>query len=83
MPKMKKSIFGIHDIYIRKIMSTKSSQIQSIAHMSLFSQVPVACVPVPCRTDPEIHRTHFDFKDYKSGRLGFLIGNDQVQINYC
>ena len=30
---MKKSIFGIHDIYIRKLMSTKSSQIQSIAHI--------------------------------------------------
>ena len=33
MGKMRKSIFEIRDIYIRKIVHLKSSQIQSIAHI--------------------------------------------------
>ena len=40
MGKMRKSIFEIRDIYIRKIVHLKSSQIQSIAHILMVKEQP-------------------------------------------
>ena len=58
-------------------------------HFNNFEiQCPVACIPVPYRTDPEKHPLFFDFKDYKTGMKSFLFRFSTMiakilLANYC